>query len=221
MPNWVKTKVHFAGDKESLDSIKALMKTDQNEFDFNSVIPAAPELYEVSAGSEERIATMFAKMRRDDPDWKRSYKFRKTINEYTDSWIASQHTWDEWADLGDKYLYNKEHFGYTTWYDWCIENWGTKWNACDVIWYGNDYVVFDTAWSFAEPVFRKLAILYPDVRIDVSFADEDLGSNCGTFEAYQNRIHVDYNNDFDFACGVWDYDPDEIRRERYEDEDAE
>ena len=47
------------------------------------------------------------------------------------------------------------------WYDWCCENWGTKWNACDVVF--NDYSIdndhkpsidysFQTAWSPPETI---------------------------------------------------------------------
>lgn len=39
---------------------------------------------------------------------------------------------------------------------------------------------FDTAWSCPKPVFHTLSALHPDAEIIVRFADEDLGSNCGT-----------------------------------------
>tara|TARA_R110000737_G_scaffold273804_1_gene280621 strand:- start:151 stop:564 length:414 start_codon:yes stop_codon:yes gene_type:complete len=54
--------------------------------------------------------------------------------------------------------------GIPNWYDWCIDNWGTKWNAChqekceqvD----GGAYISltykFDTAWSYPEPIIEQL-----------------------------------------------------------------
>ena len=65
-------------------------------------------------------------------------------------------------------------YGETTWYDWCVENWGTKWNACEV--QVSDYTIeFSTAWAFAEPVMRKLAELCAKHSVDFEgeWADED------------------------------------------------
>jgi len=58
---------------------------------------------------------------------------------------------------------NKEKHGYTSWYDWCINNWGTKWDA------GNEndedldcadpnkvQLSFDTAWQPPVAFFEKL-----------------------------------------------------------------
>ena len=48
------------------------------------------------------------------------------------------------------------------WYKWSLNNWGTKWNACNCSWnppsedepYG--ILSFDTAWSLALPIFDRL-----------------------------------------------------------------
>ena len=54
------------------------------------------------------------------------------------------------------------------WYDWHIENWGTKWNACHCeVCY--DCVHFETAWSYPEPIIKALSEKYPDREIDVSY----------------------------------------------------
>ena len=57
------------------------------------------------------------------------------------------------------------------WYDWCIMNWGTKWNAYDTNVVG-DAVIFDTAWSFPEPVILALSKLFPELTITCSYVDE-------------------------------------------------
>lgn len=53
-------------------------------------------------------------------------------------------------DVGRMYRSNRERFGAPTWYEWSIENWGTKWNACntEVSDLGGAWraVTFDTAW---------------------------------------------------------------------------
>lgn len=54
-------------------------------------------------------------------------------------------------------------------YEWCLDNWGTKWEAFD----GNldrpkDTELtmgFDTAWSPCEPIFVELSKKYPNIAI--------------------------------------------------------
>ena len=69
----------------------------------------------------------------------------------------------------------KDDFRMPKWWDWRIQNWGTKWNSYD------DHVeivddetveyTFNTAWSPPEPVIEKLREKYPDVSI-TAFYDE-------------------------------------------------
>jgi hypothetical protein len=64
-------------------------------------------------------------------------------------------------------------------YHWSIQNWGTKWNAYDMEKIDDHSMQFDTAWSMPEPVIRALSKKFPDVGVEIRWADEDLGSNCG------------------------------------------
>ena len=41
----------------------------------------------------------------------------------------------------------KKIYGKNNWYDWSIENWGTKWNGYDSEVCGNNQFKFCTAWS--------------------------------------------------------------------------
>lgn len=47
-------------------------------------------------------------------------------------------------------------------YKWCNENWGTKWNACQVIRLTSGFE-FLTAWSPSVPVTQKLSEQYPNL----------------------------------------------------------
>lgn len=79
--------------------------------------------------------------------------------------------------------------GYRDWYEWSIANWGTKWGAYD---YedrergdGRFVFKFETAWSFPEKVFRKLAELHPTLTIAIIAFDE--GSNFGCEGEFNGR----------------------------------
>lgn len=195
MPNYVKNNITFYGDAEQIQSVKDYVMTAESVFDFNKIIPM-PESLDLESGSRETKAIECAKARRNG----------ETIT------CRPRESFEELADLGEKYLYNKEKYGATTWYDWRIKHWGTKWDACDPEWSG-DSVTFETAWSAPAEIYEKLTKLFPDVRFEVNYADEDLGNNCGTFYYDGEMLTHTAEEDFDFACGVWGYDPDEIREE--------
>lgn len=93
------------------------------------------------------------------------------------------------------------------WYNWSIENWGTKWN-CYEIEHCHEGFSFWTAWSTPEGVMRALSAQFPDVTITVDFADEDTGGgNCGRYVLTGGDIQASYQGDYEFACQLWGYEP--------------
>jgi len=67
--------------------------------------------------------------------------------------------------------------------------WGTKWNACESTADPDDgRCQFETAWSCPTGVLVKVSERFPDDAITVTYADEDIGSNCGTFTLKDGRI---------------------------------
>lgn len=200
MPNWVLNKVYFHGDKDRIEQLKNFVKSEESAFDFNKIVPM-PESLNVTSGSDETIAIACANAAREG---------KTTCEEYEKTSWANSKLFDEWVDIGEKYLLNKEIYGHTTWYGWCCENWSTKWNASDPSWFGDNMVAFDTAWSAPFAVFKTLAKAYPDIDIDVDFADEDIGSNCGQITCRNGKIHVDYVDTIEFACDVLGYDPNDF-----------
>ena len=76
------------------------------------------------------------------------------------------------------------------WYDWRIENWGTKWNAVDAQ-STEDGFIFDTAWSAPLPVIKKLSENFPSIEFNLTWADEDAGQNCGLI-VYKNGVEIQW-----------------------------
>lgn len=101
----------------------------------------------------------------------------------------------EMLELGKQYVQNFEKYGTTTWYDWCIQNWGTKWNSYSFAFRDEDTIQFDTAWSRPESIIRKLAESYPNLTVDHWWADEDIGYNTG---------HVCYEDGCEYGGPVTD-----------------
>ena len=61
------------------------------------------------------------------------------------------------------------------WYMWCVNNWGTKWDACDkTVEYEDSEILaltFNTAWSPPEGIVEKLRERYPELNFQC-FYDE-------------------------------------------------
>lgn len=77
--------------------------------------------------------------------------------------------------------------------DWHREHWGTKWNAYGQV---TDHVddgevCFETAWSHPRPVIKALSEKFPEDAIDVRYADEDTGYNCGRYLIKGGKIISD------------------------------
>lgn len=71
--------------------------------------------------------------------------------------------------------------GVVCWYEWNISHWGTKWNGYETERPNETTLRFDTAWSHPLPVMEALAEKFPNERITVAFADEDLGQNVASY----------------------------------------
>ena len=86
---------------------------------------------------------------------------------------------DERFETLIRYMRALRKFGHANWYEWSIENWGTKWNAYDVKRVSETVVRFNTAWSAPTKIIAALAKKHPDEIIRLRWADEDNGANTG------------------------------------------
>ena len=119
-----------------------------------------------------------------------------------------------------KGFFNIKRYGERDWYEWSIENWGTKWNAGDTVVY-SDVIEFQTAWSTPIPVFVELSKRLKNVEINVDYADEDIGSNCGSLLIINGNVHqFEPDNPREFACNMWSYDYAEYCKECEEYEES-
>lgn len=124
------------------------------------------------------------------------------------------------GNLGVK---ERRKFGKNNWYDWSVDNWGTKWNAYgyDGTEYGSymqGTMSFLTAWAAPHPVIRKLSTLYPELEITHEWANEDYGSDCGRIvyrggEQYE-EYYPEYVEDIlDFVSNIFGVEKEELRND--------
>lgn len=216
MPNYVANILTVLGSKEQVAKVIEFVKGDERVFDFNKILlmPESLNIDSSSAG-DDGMEYLIAKNKKFD--FQRSERDNELIARF------ERYSKDEQGkrlELGRKYLRNLADYGVTTWYDWNIANWGTKWNSCDAVLEGN-WFKFDTAWNAPIPVFKKLSELFPAVTFEFIYADEDCGCNTGRGTAKRGEIEL-YNPEDDssdaydlyFATHEW------AKEEMHQDEDG-
>jgi hypothetical protein len=77
-------------------------------------------------------------------------------------------------EMAAKYGVDKRGFsqdGYNAGgYEWCIENWGSKWNASTTVWVGeHDTMYFDTPWGPVHPIISEIHKRFPEISIHYEY----------------------------------------------------
>lgn len=85
-------------------------------------------------------------------------------------------------------------------YDWCCQNWGTKWNAYEVEKFEHPHrglcITFQTAWTPPSPVIAAIAKRFPDLTLEHEYFEHG-ASYCGGVQ----YIHKDDCEDYDATPG--------------------
>jgi hypothetical protein len=92
----------------------------------------------------------------------------------------------------------REKYGNNNWYDWSVKHWGTKWNASNTQFHSDDVrktgrsysleFMFETAWALPEPIYTKIAEMYPDLSIVVDYSEEGMGF-AGELQIVEGKIN--------------------------------
>lgn len=179
MPNHVTNEVVFLGSADRIKELMERCKGLASPFSFQSFCPMPDELQGTS--SPAKVVT-----EQELQEWK-----RKVENGELSEWEKEYRpiTKEEQWELKGKY-------GADNWYDWHIHNWGTKWDCYSHRGESESSIIFETAWSTPIRALLKLSELYPDIQIDVRYADEDFGSNVGTYTLLDGNIQEIYQPDY-------------------------
>lgn len=180
MPNHVKTILKMDG----ITKLPLFTKSDDDNckcFDFNRIIPMPPDLA-IEAGSLEPLAIEAVSRKVSQTKYRYRTSHLLTIMsdaDYLGRIERSGKSESELLELGLQYISNAVKYGATTWFGWCTENWGTKWNTYCNSSIDSNTISFKTAWNFPEPIIIELSKMYPDLKIEVWWADEDIGRKAG------------------------------------------
>lgn len=205
MPNYIMNKIAVV-DTNTLGQIKELSKDGALNIDFNDFVPR-PKSLDIESGSitdqaiiyylSNRLKTPFADVEgRIKQVINRSEMLELMFGDHDEDTYNRLKERDMDADFkqdlydqGKIYVSNFDTYGHATWYDWSIENWGTKWNAGDASQGADEKsIYFTTAWSPSLPVTHAMSLAYPDIEFTHSWADEDRGSNTGSITIKNGRV---------------------------------
>lgn len=151
MPNWVENSLVITGNKKDLKKLQELMG---DNFDFNAISPYP------------------RKFRKMDEKWK---KMMKKIEKYREI-VRGECSEEEKQRLSRRieklsdWLWSHEDGYNSGGYEWCCENWGTKWPASGVEKEEFDSVVhyyFETAWSPPITLISKLSKKFPKLKFEL------------------------------------------------------
>jgi len=160
MPNWTLNRVTAEGEEGDVRAFLDAVKSDDQVFDFNRIIPIPQILSHTVSGSREFDGRKYASWFVENPGAAFNDRIERPFTEGEQSQL--------------------KEIGHSDWYSWCCANWGTKWNACDPeiedeksIRYGSVAIIFSTAWNEPEPIFYKIAKLFPKLTFSFEWRHED------------------------------------------------
>jgi hypothetical protein len=135
----------------------------------------------------------------------------------------------EQTALEDQQAANVKQYGYPTWYEWKIANWGTKWDVGDCIATVSDdgysvTLTFDTAWSPPIGAYEKLTELGFTIKAfyyepGMQFAgiweegEDDYYEGWGDAKGAESMLPAELNEQFAISESQEQWDDDEIETE--------
>lgn len=183
MPNWCSNSGYIKGDKPVLDEIWNTIHQGSMESDGHDPSPAITALRPCPTDLVNTVAGFLSE---NSPGYA--------------EWEAQQRA-------------NKEKYGYTDWYAWCIDNWGTKWTPDFEFERHDDTSIWfhgQSAWSPPEELMRYISEKFP-VIVEMTYDEESLayiGSSVYSKGlAYECSLEPEFSyDDFTDETGETDYE---------------
>lgn len=174
MPNYVSTNFRVTGPTEDVLKFIEDARDGEKIITLNKLIPLPKELIEVSC--PVRIMTQ-TEIDKQWAEWNKR-KSEGTLSTWESDRPTCLGLTKENSDL------YKSKYGTDNWYEWSVNNWGSKWDLCDV---GPEWIsteegdimsiktFYTTAWSPVTDAWVTVSERYPTLEFFHEFADEGGG----------------------------------------------
>ena len=183
MPNWCDNALAVTGTKWELDRFEEYVESDSQCFAFESILPMPDDLHKTTSPAHIVSAEEY-----DSIDPKEWAEMCNPENPFKSKPITQE--------VSDRY---KELYGANNWYDWCWDNWGTKWETDDpkvdkyYVENGQKFDLlayeFTTAWSPPIAIVTELAKQFPTLELTLDWSEE--GGLAGNIRAKSGTIYED------------------------------
>lgn len=193
MPNWVITKIYITGPEDKIKEFEGkCLRPNRDEdgefqrtFSFDRIKQRPEELVNTISPSPKPEVRKVKDMQGNEIVVE---VYRDIINEWDiQSAIKRGETPPEPIPCNnatpDQQEELRQKYGSSNWYDWNLDNWGTKWDCSDSHYTEEDKILqFQTAWACPDKIIAEMKLMFPDLKFNGNYADEDFGSNVGYIE---------------------------------------
>ena len=218
MPNWVITRIYITGPEDKIKEFegKCLRPNEdeygefQRTFSFDRIKQRPEELVNTISPSPKPEVRKVKDMQGNEIVVE---VYRDIINEWDiQSAIKRGETPPEPIPCNnatpDQQEELRQKYGSSNWYDWNCNNWGTKWDCSDSHYTEEDKILqFQTAWACPDKIIAEMKLMFPDLKFNGNYADEDLGSNVGYIEEGLLYPLDDLSEEaYETAATLWGYE---------------
>jgi len=192
VPNHCANDLYITGLKKDVqECLDGILDKEKQTLSFQKIVPMPKEIQGIQVGGK-KIDGVNYKHWREEP----------STEAFTDDIIC--------IGISDEEIESfEERYGATSWYDFNIRNWGTKWGAYDQVM--TDEITpagarlvtinFETAWSPPEPIILKIIRMFPKVLIRLEYFEGGMGYQ-GHIEGENGEVtSQDYDENYDGTRG--------------------
>ena len=120
MPNWCVNQVDISGDETEVAKLVAFVKSDENSFTFENIVPPPATPMYSSDCTHNKYVCGCESVAQPDPENEGKFMWvidGKKVEYHGKCPTHNEHSFSNHPD---------------NWYNWNITNWGTKWSAGEV-----------------------------------------------------------------------------------------
>lgn len=189
MPNWCFNYLNM-----NEEDMKKYVLNEDGKVDFNIICPM-PEPLNVASGSSNDTdicvyvsnkLTIPVEEAKEDPYVRECFPEGWFEREYERASKFNEKVLGAAYERGKVLIDNYNKYGAITWYNWCCDNWGVKWNAKSTYLDSDINVVyFETPWGPPTEWLKALA----DLGVDFTLDWDEEGGERGEIYTYEGQVH--------------------------------
>lgn len=168
MPNHCWNEIAITGHRSDIDKFVEKLTESGKEFTFSTFVPQPPNVLKGTSGSANFVL--------GENSWEVTTMTQEEAEKEGLEFYSGRY-----GSTEDGVMYTEEEMkeeGLVDWYNWNLDNWGTKWDAYEVqVERQSDNILvitFDSAWSPPIPVIQAMQTQHPELSIIATYEEEGM-----------------------------------------------